>query len=113
MCSLEQLLNISRITIDHALIIALVERWRPETNTFHLPCGEATVTLEDMPYIYGLPIDGPAVMGKALYSTRDTTKLCQDFLQKIPMPKGDSIGTRIKFASMKDICKGEKKKKKT
>ena len=45
--------------IDHALIMGLVERWRPETNTFHFPSGEATITLADVAYIYGLPIDGP------------------------------------------------------
>ncbi|RWR94952.1 serine/threonine-protein phosphatase 7 long form [Cinnamomum micranthum f. kanehirae] len=87
MCGLEQLSNIIRMTIDHPLITALVERWRPETNTFHLPCGEATITLEDVAYIYGLPIDGPAVTGKALYSTGDTAKLCKDLLQKmVPVP---------------------------
>ena len=93
MCGLEQLSNIARMTIDHALITALVERWRSKTNTFHLPCGEATVTLEDVAYIYGLPIDGPAVTGKALYNTGDTAKLCKDLLQKVPVPKRDSIGT--------------------
>ncbi|RWR85250.1 serine/threonine-protein phosphatase 7 long form [Cinnamomum micranthum f. kanehirae] len=49
--------------IDHALISGLIERWRPETNTFHFLGGEATVTLEDVAYIYGLPIDGLAVTG--------------------------------------------------
>ena len=28
--------KLQKITIDHALISALVERWRPKTNTFHL-----------------------------------------------------------------------------
>ncbi|XXG71070.1 hypothetical protein AAC387_Pa07g0404 [Persea americana] len=49
------LVNISEIDymrIDHALISGLVERWRPETNTFHLPTDEAMVTLEDVAYIY-------------------------------------------------------------
>ena len=49
--------------IDHSLISGLIERWRTETNTFHFFGGEAMVTLEDVAYIYGLPIDGPAVTG--------------------------------------------------
>ena len=61
---LHHLAEISRMVIDHALIIALVERWGPETNTFHFPSGEATIMLEDVAYIYGLPIDGPRVTGR-------------------------------------------------
>ncbi|MFQ6622555.1 hypothetical protein Gotur_002637, partial [Gossypium turneri] len=45
------------------LLSALVKRWRPETHTFHLSCGECTVTLEDVAVQLGLPIDGNAVMG--------------------------------------------------
>ncbi|KAH1040051.1 hypothetical protein J1N35_041794, partial [Gossypium stocksii] len=39
------------------------ERWRPETHTFHLPCGECTITLEDVALQLGLPIDGNMVTG--------------------------------------------------
>ncbi|XP_016195986.1 protein MAIN-LIKE 1-like [Arachis ipaensis] len=48
-----------------ALLSALVERWQPETHTFHLPVGEVTVTLEDVAYILGLPINGEAVTGRS------------------------------------------------
>nr|XP_043616030.1 uncharacterized protein LOC122587942 [Erigeron canadensis] len=61
--------------LDHSLINALVERWRPKTNTFHLPVGEATVTLQDVLVIWGLPIQGPAVTGVwviVLYCSPDT-----------------------------------------
>ncbi|KAK5833470.1 hypothetical protein PVK06_017306 [Gossypium arboreum] len=43
------------------LIFALVERWCPETCTFHFPCGECTITLEDVALQLGLPIDNSAV----------------------------------------------------
>ena len=49
--------------MDSAALSALVDRWRPETHTFHLPCGELTVTLQDVAMILGLPIDGTAVCG--------------------------------------------------
>ena len=49
------------IQLDRSLLTALVDRWRPETHTFHLPCGEMTPTLQDVAYLLGLPIVGEAV----------------------------------------------------
>lgn len=46
---------------DIRLITALIERWRPETNTFHFPFGELTITLEDVYMILGLPVYGRPV----------------------------------------------------
>ncbi|XP_072062303.1 serine/threonine-protein phosphatase 7 long form homolog [Arachis hypogaea] len=40
------------------MINALIERWRPETHTFHFPVGECAVTLEDVAMILGLPTNG-------------------------------------------------------
>jgi hypothetical protein len=46
------------LNMNPAAITALVDRWRPETHTFHLGTGEMTVMLEDMAMILALPIEG-------------------------------------------------------
>ena len=50
---LEGLLRTPGREIDHGLIMALVERWRPETHTFHMPHGEVTITLQDVEVLLG------------------------------------------------------------
>ena len=42
--------------IDRALISAL-ERWQPDTNTFHMPRGEMTIMLHDVQWILGIGIN--------------------------------------------------------
>ncbi|RYR18987.1 hypothetical protein Ahy_B03g063623 [Arachis hypogaea] len=62
------LLHVARLNdywfkMDEPLISAFVERWRPETYNFLMPFGECTVTLQDMTYQFGLPVDGFSVSG--------------------------------------------------
>ncbi|KAF3651645.1 hypothetical protein FXO38_16493 [Capsicum annuum] len=42
----------NRPAIDRSLSTSLVERWRPETNIFHFITGEATITLQDVEFIW-------------------------------------------------------------
>ena len=59
--------------VDRAIITALVERWHQEMHTFHLPLGEATITLLDVAFLTRLPIEGCVVStaGHQLSSWRD------------------------------------------
>ncbi|RYQ85776.1 hypothetical protein Ahy_B10g105381 [Arachis hypogaea] len=50
-------LNDHWFRLDEPLVSAFVERWRSETHTFHMPFGECTITLQDIAYHLGLPID--------------------------------------------------------
>ncbi|XP_040932145.1 serine/threonine-protein phosphatase 7 long form homolog [Gossypium hirsutum] len=84
--------------LRYDLISALVERWRPETHTFHLPCGECTVTLEDVALQFGLPIDGDAVTG--VNAIAEPAALCYSLLGASP---GDAESTfsKLKFTWLK------------
>jgi hypothetical protein len=49
-----------RFPFDNPLLSSLADRWQ-RTNTFHLPVGEMTITLEDVEKFFALPLDGDAV----------------------------------------------------
>ncbi|KAK1630167.1 hypothetical protein QYE76_004482 [Lolium multiflorum] len=53
--------NVSRLNYDAALITCLVDRWRPETHTFHFRWGEMAPTLEDVSMLLGLPLAGEPI----------------------------------------------------
>jgi len=52
------IMKMGYLKINSSLIIALIERWRPETYTFHMRCGECTITLQDVSVLLGLHADG-------------------------------------------------------
>ena len=74
---LEGFLWISGREIDHGLIMALVERWRPETHTFHMPHGEINITLQDVEVLLELPVDGDVVTGS---TQKEWENVCHEFL---------------------------------
>ncbi|KAE8776321.1 mutator protein [Hordeum vulgare] len=53
-----QLVSRSTPNLNAAAVTALIDRWRPETHSFHLRTGEMTVTLQDVSMITALPIEG-------------------------------------------------------
>ncbi|XP_019442354.1 PREDICTED: serine/threonine-protein phosphatase 7 long form homolog [Lupinus angustifolius] len=88
------IIDIGTIEINNHLITALVEKWRPETHTFHLPVGECTVTLEDVTYQLGLPINGAPVTGIA---SGNWEMICHNLLGAIPTDK-QIMGQRIQMS---------------
>ena len=59
-------IKMGKIKHEKHVVSALVERWRPETNSFWLPNGETTITLEDVAYITGLSVTGSTVIGPSV-----------------------------------------------
>jgi hypothetical protein len=69
----------------------MVDRWRPETHSFHLLCGEMTVTLEDVAMILGLPIRGRPVTDRVdsmMRRERVATFVGREPPMKVPGVKG-------------------------
>ncbi|XP_015939265.1 protein MAIN-LIKE 2-like [Arachis duranensis] len=56
-------LNDRWFRLDEPIVSVFVKRWRSETHTFHMLFGECTITLQDVAYQLGLPVDGRYVSG--------------------------------------------------
>ncbi|KAH1237737.1 Protein MAIN-LIKE 2 [Glycine max] len=83
------------MSLDNALIAALVERWR-ETNSFHLAVGELTITLEDVSLLLGLAIDGEPVIGPI----SAPSSVCEKLLGRVPE---DLNGGMVKLTWLKEF----------
>ena len=83
--------------IDRPLITCLVERWRPEAHTFHVPVEEMMITLQDVAIILGLCIHGPVVIGTCVF---DVAELCGELLSVTP----PTDALRGSFISIRWLC---------
>ncbi|KAH1129257.1 hypothetical protein J1N35_000635 [Gossypium stocksii] len=84
------------------LITTIVERWHLETHTFHLPCGECTITLEDVALQLGLLVDSDAVTSSS--KMFKTAVLCYQLLRNSPSD-GETRLTNLKFSWLKENFK--------
>ena len=98
---LQHLHMVPSIKLDHALITTFVERWRPETHSFHLPRGVITITLQDVEVIMGMPIEGEAMVG---FTKRTWKAVCNEMLG-IQIPNENKTvldGQRIQIKALVD-----------
>ncbi|CAL4919228.1 unnamed protein product [Urochloa decumbens] len=95
---------LKRVQLDHALLNALVERWRRETQTFHLRFGEITVLLKDVAILTGLRVHGAPVTG---LTNCNWEQLCTQLLgQEPPQIKGGSINIAWLHDTFKTLPEG-------
>ncbi|XP_028052870.1 protein MAIN-LIKE 1-like [Camellia sinensis] len=73
MSGLAQLARCTYRFVNKIVVSSFVERWQPETNTFHLTVGEMTITLDDVATILGLPIVGKSISVRKLSERQAVT----------------------------------------
>ncbi|XP_020233817.1 serine/threonine-protein phosphatase 7 long form homolog [Cajanus cajan] len=85
--------RLNYIKVSPGLLTALVERWRPETHTFHMPFGECTITLQDVGMLVGLPVDGESVLSRG---SPNILELAEELLGVVP-PQSEIKGHRVRL----------------
>ncbi|CAN1225098.1 Serine/threonine-protein phosphatase 7 long form homolog [Linum perenne] len=99
-CRLSGVLSVLGHTPCKELVTTLIERWRPETNTFHLVPGEATITLEDVKVLTGLPTTGhPLIVSP---DERPVSEICEEWLGVQP-PANVIQGRTVRVAWVKRL----------
>nr|XP_027185949.1 protein MAIN-LIKE 1-like [Cicer arietinum] len=73
------LLKCSYEMIDQGLISAFVERWHRDTNSFHLPIGEMTITLDDVSSLLHIPITS-AFFSVNIFNKDDVAELLGELI---------------------------------
>ncbi|KAL5127800.1 Serine/threonine-protein phosphatase 7 long form [Glycine soja] len=88
------IIKMGYLKINASLISALIERWRLETHTFHMRCGECTITLQDVSVLLGISVDDLSLIGP---TNLDWADLCEELLGV--RPQEDEIrGSVVKLS---------------
>ncbi|KAH1114169.1 hypothetical protein J1N35_007547 [Gossypium stocksii] len=90
--------------LDPTLIIVLVNKLRPNTYTFCLPCDDYTITLENVALQLSLSMDGSVVTGSTIIPNK--VDLCEAFFGKVSNKfYGGQIDMKWLETNFKDLPK--------
>jgi hypothetical protein len=98
--AIAEIVHCGMLVFNSTAITTIVDRWRPETHSFHLPCEEMTVTLEDVAMILGLPIRGHPVIGRVdstEWHERVTVFIGREPSMRVLGVKGREAGVRVSW----------------
>ncbi|CAN1139797.1 Protein MAIN-LIKE 2 [Linum perenne] len=99
-CRLLPVVRLLGSTPCKELVTALIERWRSETNTFHLIQDEATITLEYVEVLTGLPTGRVPVT--LAVDRRPPGAICEELLGVQP-PARSCTGQSVKILWVKGV----------
>ena len=88
---LQWMQDTSYIQIDHGMCSEFSERWYAVTSSFHLQCGQMTVTLDDVSCLLHLPIDGMLLSHESMTRTEVVHMMVEhvgDTWKKVTNTKG-------------------------
>ena len=115
-----ELVHCSYRFTDKILVSGFVERWQPETNTFHLPFGEMTVTLDDVAAILGISVMGASVsLSVDRLSDRDAEDLLVQLLdvsrddarQEVLSVRGQSVRLEWLKSHFQDVSDSDSRRR--
>ncbi|KAL5183962.1 Serine/threonine-protein phosphatase 7 long form [Glycine soja] len=88
------IIKMGYLKINASLISALIEKWRPETHTFHMRCEECTITLQDVSVLLGISVNGLPLIGP---TNLDWADLCEELLGVKPQ-ESEIKGSVVKLS---------------
>jgi len=90
--------------ISHILVCAMTERWHQETNNFHLPVGEMTITLDDVASLLDISIAGQLIQEDELDHDHGVELMVNHLLFPVEEAVGqasDNSGAFVTYTTLK------------
>ncbi|CAN0858208.1 Serine/threonine-protein phosphatase 7 long form homolog [Linum grandiflorum] len=72
--------SLAKLVPDIEICTTLVERWRPDANTFHVYHEECTITLKDVTFLADVPLDDDVFFGEYKRNGFDSFLVVQHIL---------------------------------